>query len=226
MSITCSGISIAHAQLHKAVTFLVSPTVLSYLHTYTYVILFLSGKKFTEVDEFLERSSVVCGLSRPPISTTPSGEVQLECSNLGCSSLWEIDQAPFYIVVVHRFWIWIKYLQICVLLLKVCIWCLGERWMWCFFLIFKIVDSPLLYITQFFGCEPPHASSPDCVCPNLPTGRSGREQKRLPLLCRTCTCDRCPSPCFACSLKPPVVKMTAKVIININQLNRLTKQVC
>ena len=75
-----------------------------YLATYTYVILFLSGKKLTELDEFLESSSVVCGLSRPPISTTPSGEDQLECSNLGCSSLWEIDQEPFFFtVIVHQF---------------------------------------------------------------------------------------------------------------------------
>ena len=81
-----------------------------YLVTYTYVILFLSGKKLTELDEFLESSSVVCGLSRPPISTTPSGEDQLECSNLGCSSLWEIDQEPFYTVVVQcpSIFIWIQ----------------------------------------------------------------------------------------------------------------------
>ena len=58
--------------------------------------LFINGKEITELEEFLESSSVVFGLSRPPISTTPSGEDQLEWANLGNSKLWEIDQDPLY----------------------------------------------------------------------------------------------------------------------------------
>ena len=47
-----------------------------------------------DFEEFLESISDVLGLARPPIKTTPSGEDQLECSNLACSSVWEIDQEP------------------------------------------------------------------------------------------------------------------------------------
>ena len=59
-----------------------------------YPISYLSGKKVDDFEEFLESISVVLGLARPPINTTPSGEDQLECSNLACSSVWEIDQVP------------------------------------------------------------------------------------------------------------------------------------
>ena len=48
-----------------------------------------------DFDEFLESISDVLGLARPPIKTTPWGEAQLECSNLGCSSVCDTDQEPW-----------------------------------------------------------------------------------------------------------------------------------
>ena len=63
--------------------------------TVQYPISYLSGKKMDDFDEFLESISDVLGLARPPIKTTPSGEAQLECSNLGCSSVCDTDQEPW-----------------------------------------------------------------------------------------------------------------------------------
>ena len=78
----------------------------AHLHTYVrnafanldvvqYPISYLSGKKMDDFDEFLESISDVLGLARPPIKTTPSGEAQLECSNLGCSRVCDTDQEPW-----------------------------------------------------------------------------------------------------------------------------------
>ena len=92
VTITRSASSMAQAQLEHSV-------VVNYIDgmqfTVQYPISYLSGKKMDDFDEFLESISDVLGLARPPIKTTPSGEAQLECSNLGCSSVCDTDQEPW-----------------------------------------------------------------------------------------------------------------------------------